>query len=150
MESLCIVTCGDRKIWSKNPHLGAMPAGEVYIGGFSKLCQEYARFFYPDNWVILSAKYGFLRPEEAIEGPYNVSFNNPGTNPITLSGLILVARAKDLLDFNQYVVLGGKNYVKMTRGVFIGKCVYWPLCDCQGIGYMMQKIKLAIMNKRPI
>jgi len=35
--------------------------------------REYAEHF-GDRWVILSAKYGFLNPEDTIEGTYNVTF----------------------------------------------------------------------------
>ena len=34
------------------------------------------------RWVILSAKYGFIRPDFQIPGPYNVSFKDPATKPV--------------------------------------------------------------------
>ena len=62
MKTLCIVSCGNRKIWDKNPKAGPTKAECVYIGPFAKKCREYALRFYPSSWYILSAKYGFLFP----------------------------------------------------------------------------------------
>lgn len=71
MKSLCIVPCGNKKIWDKYPDAGETRAKDVYIGSFIRKCQEYALKFYPESWCILSAKYGFIFPEEVIEGPYS-------------------------------------------------------------------------------
>lgn len=150
MKTLCIVPCGSKKIWEVDPHAGAMPAGKVYIGSFSKKCQDYAIKFYPRVWVILSAKYGFLRPDELIPGPYNVSFNDPVTNPINIRDLVRIADTKKLLNIDEVVVLAGKNYVQMVKYVFRGKIIRTPLSDCAGMGYMMQKMNDAIIKGKPI
>ena len=60
MKTLCIVPCGSKKIWKKNPNAGPMKAKDVYIGPFASKCQQYAKHFYPESWCILSAKHGFL------------------------------------------------------------------------------------------
>ena len=88
MKTLCIVPCGNRKIWDKNPKAGPTKAECVYIGPFAKKCREYAMRFYPSSWYILSAKYGFLFPDELVTGPYNESFNDRKTNPITTKELL--------------------------------------------------------------
>jgi len=77
MKTLCIVPCGNRKIWDKNPNAGPTKVEHVYIGPFAKKCREYAMRFYPSSWCILSAKYGFLFPNDIVPIPYNVSFNEP-------------------------------------------------------------------------
>ena len=66
MCTLCIVPCGNRKIWGKYPDKGATKAKDVYIGPFTSKCGKYAMHFYPDSWYILSAKYGFLHPEDIV------------------------------------------------------------------------------------
>lgn len=150
MVRICIVPCGAKKIWDNNPKLGAVAAGKVYVGPFAKKCQEYAMRFYPGEWVILSAKYGFVRPEEVIPGPYNVSFNDPKTKPITVRDLARMAEAKGMMGVDEVIVLGGKNYVDMARAVFKGKVILTPLSDCAGIGYMMGKLNDAILRGKPI
>jgi hypothetical protein len=55
------------------------------------------------NWVILSAKYGFLYPEELINEPYNVSFIKPSDKTIGLKALKEQAKQKELCAFNEIV-----------------------------------------------
>ena len=60
-----------RKIWDINPFAGPTKAKYVYVGPFAKKCKEYAQKFYPSSWCTLSAKYGFLFPNDIVPGPYN-------------------------------------------------------------------------------
>lgn len=82
MTTLCIIPCGKNKIWDVDNAVGPMPAKETYTDPFHKKCRQYAQFFYPNSWVILSAKYVFFYPNDLISGPYNVTFNDKKTNPI--------------------------------------------------------------------
>ena len=117
MKTLCIVPCGKQKIWKSNPTAGPTPAGEVYTGSFAQKCQEYVSFFYPGAYVILSAKHGFLWPEDLIPEDYNVTFNDPKTHPITIPEMIESARSKGLYAYDQVVVVAGKKYVEMAKCV---------------------------------
>lgn len=144
MKTLCIVTCGDRKIWDRNPDAGPTKARFVYIGPFATKCREYAEEFYPSSWCILSAKHGFLLPNDIISRPYCVRFNKKGTNPITTKELSSQAKQKKLDDYQQIVVIGGKSYVDTAREVFSSKKILAPLTDCKGMGYMMRRLKEAV------
>ena len=148
MKNLCIVPCGKRKIWNdkRKRDLGSVEAKYAYTGPFSTKCREYAEKFYPREWCILSAKYGFVLPEEMISGPYDVSFNDKKTCPITIDELMIQIRQKKLDEIENVVVLGGKRYAAITEKVFLGKSVSNPLANCRGLGYMMQKINQAIRN----
>lgn len=150
MSTLCIVPCGNRKIWAKNPNAGPTEARYVYIGPFAKKCSEYAAMFYPDSWCILSAKYGFLFPDDIVPGSYNVSFNDRKSNPITTTELSHQVREKGLDRYEEIVVLGGKNYVEIAAKVFSQKESHTPLSDCKGIGYMMGRLKTAITRGVPL
>ena len=55
---------------------GATPAADAYTGAPFTVNREYAEASGGD-WVILSAKYGFLRPTDIIPGPYEVTFKVP-------------------------------------------------------------------------
>jgi hypothetical protein len=149
MNTLCIVPCGNRKIWDKNPNTGHTKARYVYIGPFAKKCREYAEIFYPFSWCILSAKYGILYPDDIVPSPYNVSFNNKKTNPITVEGLSVQILERGMDKYNDIVVLGGKNYVKIINAVFLTKEIRTPLSDCKGIGYMMGLLDGAIKSGVP-
>lgn len=143
-KTLVIVPCGKKKIWDENPNAGSAKARDVYIGSFAKKCTEYAEKFYPSCWCILSAKYGFLFPDDTVSGSYNVSFNDKKTNPITLKRLSKQVTEKGLNDYDKIIILGGKNYVKIIKKIFIDKKIHLPLENCKGIGYMMKKLNDAI------
>lgn len=150
MKTLCIIPCGKRKIWNDNPNAGPTPSRDVYTGSFAKMCLKYASTFYPDSYVILSAKYGFLWPNDLIPEDYNVTFNDLPSNPISIPLMISSARFKGLLSYDQFVVIAGKNYVNMAKQVFPGKVIINPLKGCAGNGIMINRMKSAIKNGRPI
>jgi len=147
---LCIIPCGNRKIWDKNPNAGPTRARDVYIGPFAKKCKEYAEKFYPSSWCILSAKYGFLFPDDIVPGPYNVTFNDKRTNPISVEELSKQVKEKGLDKYEEILVLGGKKYVSMVRKVFSKKKVYALLEGYKGIGYMMNRINKAIIDQETL
>jgi len=62
-------------------------AEDVYIGPFARTCIEYAKKFYLDSYVILSAKYSFLFPDEVIPENYDVTFKDPKTKPVSVGEL---------------------------------------------------------------
>ncbi len=140
MKTLCIITCGSKKIWDKKPNSGPTKAKEAYIGSFSRKCKEYAEKYYPNDWCILSAKYGFIFPDEIIKEPYDVCFYQKKSNPITPKELSKQSIEKKLDNYDKITVLGGKIYTSKVKKVFPEKEVYNPLSNCGGIGYMMQKM----------
>lgn len=144
MSTLCIIPCSSKKIWDSKPNAGPTKARLTYLGQFSKKCQEYAIVFYPDSWCILSAKHGFLWPDDIVPGHYNVSFKDRKTIPIDFQHLSIQVREKELDRFSTIVVLGGKQYVRAAEYAFADKPVLAPLSDCKGIGYMMGKLSGAL------
>lgn len=143
MKRLCIIPCGNKKIWDKEPHLGGIEAQYAYIGTFHLLCQQYARTFF-DDWVILSAKHGFLSPSAIVPGNYNVSFNMKSDEVINLEQLKVQSEEMILSQYKRYVVLGGKKFRPIIESIFTGEYIY-PLESCAGIGYMQQKLKKALL-----
>lgn len=150
MKTFCIIPCGSKKIWSKYPCTGPTKAKNVYIGPFAKTCKEYAENFYPDSWCILSAKYGFLFPDDIVPESYNVSFNDKGTNPISLKELKEQLEEKGIRDFDCFVVLGGKNYVKKISDLLPDRDIHNPLEGCKGIGYMIGIMKKALKEQKSL
>lgn len=59
MATHVIVPCGKSKIWNKKSNVSDVKVRDVYIGAPFKVNREYTESFGVD-WVILSAKYGFL------------------------------------------------------------------------------------------
>jgi len=150
MSTLCIVTCGNKKIWSKDSAAGPTQARFAYTGSFAKKCMEYAETFYPDSWCILSAKHGFVFPEDVIPENYNVTFLKPRTCPITIVELRDQANQKDFMSYSQIVVVPGKLYSQILERAMPGMEFIAPLNGCRGIGYMMGRLKSAIERGVPL
>lgn len=150
MNTLCIIPCGKLKIWDKDPNAGPVEAKRVYVGPFSLKCREYAERFYPDSWCILSAKYGFLFPNDIVPGPYNVCFNNKKSHPISYEELQIQIVQKGLDKVDKVVLLGGREYRAIANNIFNNKEVHNPLIGCQGIGYMMGRLNDSIKSGNPL
>lgn len=147
---ICIVPCGKMQIWDKNPNLGPTKAKYAYIGPFASKCREYAEKFYPESWCILSTKYGFLFPDDVVPGPYNVSFTDKKSNPISSEELRKQESAKKIDRYDHIIVVAGKDYTNMIKSIFTDKNVYNPISNCKKSGFMMQKLKNAIENESPL
>jgi hypothetical protein len=150
VKELCIIPAGERKIWAQNPKTGPTKAVEAYIGPFTGMCRKYAEKFYPGAWCFISAKYGFLLPDDIVRGPYNEVFagkiRGREANPISLEQLSIIAAKKGLDAYDQIAVLGGKVYVDITRQVFPEKEVSAPLSGSPGMGYMMSKLSKSLRS----
>jgi hypothetical protein len=113
---LAVVQCDEAKIWRRSPEMGSVPAKDAYTSPYFRKQCEYARRT-SDRWVILSAKYGYLNPDEPIQD-YDVSFKKKSTRPISFGALRQQARSKGLTAFNEVVVLGGKEYLQAVEESF--------------------------------
>ncbi len=148
-RSLVIVPCGKDKIWHKNPERGAVPARDTYTGAPFVVDRAYAERF-GDAWVVLSAKYGFLPPDHMIPGPYEVSFKDPTTQPVSIAQLHEQVRAQGLDRFDRVIGLGGKEYRHAIEAAFAP----WPVrlvFPFAGllIGKVMQATKQAVTSGDP-
>jgi hypothetical protein len=117
---LVIVACGKRKIWDKYPEAGPTAAPEAYIGSPFKVNRSYAERAGGD-WMILSAKYGFLLPTDIVPGPYNTTFKVRSTNPIGFAALREQVEQMGLDCYDDVVGLGGKEYRAAIEAAFQGK-----------------------------
>ena len=148
MATLVIVPCGKSKIWDKILMAAGVKARDVYIGAPFKVNRDYAEYFGFD-WVILSAKYGFLEPDQIILENYNVTFNDSSTNPISLEELkIQVERGYS--HYTCIIALGGKTYSEIVYQAFTDKktSIVAPSAGLP-IGKAMAKVKNAIRAGKP-
>ena len=148
MATLVIVPCGKSKVWDKNPNVSDVKARDVYTGAPFKVNREYAESF-GDDWVILSAKYGFLEPDQIIPENYNVTFNDPSTNPISQKELKKQVE-RSYSDYTCIITLGGKTYSEIVSQLFIDETtsVYSPAAGLP-IGKAMAKVKNAVRAGKP-
>ncbi|MTH55766.1 hypothetical protein GKZ89_20450 [Bacillus mangrovi] len=142
MKVICVIPCGKRKIWDNEPGLGAVPAASAYTGVFHRLCQQYARTFY-EEWFILSAKHGFLKPDDLVPGNYDLTFNQGSPEEITADALKQQTREKGIGDAEKVIMVGGKKFAPVLQRAF-GFQALFPLTGSKGIGDMQRKLKAAI------
>ena len=149
MKRLCIIPCGKKKIWDKHSNYGPMEAKDVYISPFGKACQAYASMFF-ENWVILSAKHGFLRPNDIVLKNYDLAFDSKSDEVISIEQLQKQMVDKSLLQFDEIVLLAGKKHKKVVTKLYPEEMITYPLEGCKGIGYMLQRLKEAVKEGEEI
>jgi len=140
---LVIVPCGKAKIWDKHPDAGPTAAAEAYTGPPFTVNREYAERAGGD-WVILSAKYGFLRPADLIPGPYDTTFKRRSTSPIGFGALRRQVHQMGLDRYSEVIGLGGKEYRAAAEAAFAGTRVRlaFPFADL-ALGPTMSATKRA-------
>ncbi|WP_239254586.1 DUF6884 domain-containing protein [Listeria ilorinensis] len=151
---MIIVPSGKPKIWDKSPEKGAVPARKAYTGTFHRLARAYAEQFAGNGgYLILSPKYGFLRPNDLVPGSYDVRFTRKGTNPTTIDLKTLKQQwEKVALSTEETVtLLGGVKYGPLCRAI-MGEAVRIeePLVGQGGIGFMQQALKKAVEMNQPL
>lgn len=125
-------------------------AKDVYIGNLARKCQEYACMFYPTSYFILSAKYGLLHPDDIIPETYDVTFDNPRTNPISIPELIENASQKGILNTECIISVMPKVYTQIVRQVFPNSRIVEPLLKCKDKEEMMALLNKAMIDNKPI
>ncbi|MDU0814368.1 hypothetical protein P9738_19935 [Bacillus siamensis] len=150
MKRLCIIPCGKKKIWDINPDTGPVKAEDAYLSPFHQACERYAKAFF-DEWVILSAKHGFLRPDDMVPENYDVTFGTGHPEIMAAEELQRQFCEKGFSDTVEIVMLGGKKYRSVLNAV-IGEHqhVSWPLSSYKGIGYMLQALNKAAEEKHEL
>jgi len=111
---LVIIECGKSKIWDKNPSAGAQKASVAYTGPYFRTNRRFAESRGCD-WMILSAKYGFMQPDFVIPGNYNVTFARPSADRISMQELKRQVEEQGLSRYDEITVLGGRDYVDRVR-----------------------------------
>jgi hypothetical protein len=143
---LVIIACGSAKVWDRHPDAGPTAARHAYVGVPFKVHRAYAERF-GDAWVILSAKYGFLRPEDLIPGPYNVTFKRRSSRPIDQASLHRQVLEQGLDHFDQVIALGGADYRARVKDAFASTSVqlHFPFAGLP-LGRSLQAAKQAVSS----
>jgi hypothetical protein len=103
-----IIPCGKAKIWKIQPNIGKSIAKDAYTSSLFRLCRSFAELYFPNDWFILSAHYGLIRPTQRISN-YDVSFSNKSDEIVGLN--TLKHQCQNLLsNYISLVTLCGKSY----------------------------------------
>lgn len=152
MTRLCIVPCGKAKLWDRTPHAGPTAAREAYTGPLARATRCYAERFHPQAWAILSARHGFLAPQDLVPGPYEVSFVRRSPGIVAPEVLARQARRLGLGAQDEVLVVAGAAYVREVLRAFslTGACVRAPLAGLGGLGKMLQALARAVSEGREL
>lgn len=151
-QGLIIIASGKPKIWDKFPNIGAVKASEAYTGTFHRLSKAYAEKF-AENYLILSPKYGFLRPTDMVQETYDVRFTSKGVgqDTIQLADLRKTWQGLQIDPTEQIPMLGGGKFRGLLAAITDNKQVFeFPLSGSAGIGIMQQKLKQAVETGIPL
>lgn len=143
MSRIIIIPCGSKKIFDKDPSIQNVKAEDLYIGSYHLKCKEFAKYI--AEYCILSAKYGFLFPDDIIIDNYNVTFNDKKTDPIKVSQL-----KEQLYKFDKYNIIEcacGKKYHDIIEKAF-GREIFNYLVGFKGMGYQMKYMTDYIRNDK--
>lgn len=143
---LVVVPCGKAKIWAREPQAGPVAAAQAYTGPPFLAHRAYAEAA-GDDWVVLSAKWGFLWPDDEVPGPYDVTFNDRRTRPIELLALRQQVRPRGLDGYAEVIGLGGEEYRAAVRVAFglTGARLSFPFAGLP-LGRMIQAVRAAVLD----
>ncbi|PRO66931.1 DUF6884 domain-containing protein [Alkalicoccus urumqiensis] len=140
MRTLAVLPCGKQKIWKHHPESGPAFAAEAYTGTLHRYMQSYARF-HADDFCILSALHGFLLPEDIVPEDYDRSFSQPPSETISTGELTRQFHEKGLDAFDRYMMMTGRKYEKVVKGIIPEERRTYPLEGLGGIGYILNYLK---------
>lgn len=143
---LVVVPCGKAKVWDREPQAGPTAAAQAYTGPPFLAHRAYAEAAGGD-WVVLSAKWGFLWPTDPVPGPYDVTFNDRRTRPIDLLALRQQVAPRGLASYAEVVGLGGEEYRAAVRVAFglTGAHLSFPFAGLP-LGKMIQAVRKATLD----
>ncbi|MGW1839616.1 DUF6884 domain-containing protein [Streptomyces sp. NPDC002067] len=118
------------------------PAGELYTGSYHVACRRAADALTAAGGtvVILSARHGFLRPDQVI-APYETRMGEPGC--VSVAQLRQQAREMGLSDAATVTVLAGAAYTAAAQAVWPHAAT--PLAGSRGIGE--HRARLAALTR---
>jgi hypothetical protein len=121
---LVIIGCGKSKIWDndENHSVGPQRAEDTYTSNCSKVKRQLAVREGCD-WMILSAKYGFIAPDFIIPGAYDVTFKSESTKPISMPELTQQVKDQKMGRYDEIAIIAGIEYINRIREAFQGRTV---------------------------
>ncbi|SDY86654.1 hypothetical protein SAMN04488156_102809 [Bacillus sp. 166amftsu] len=89
-------------------------------------------------------------PTDIIEKNYDLAFDSKSDEIICIEQLKKQMIDKELLNFDEIVLLAGKKHKKVVTKLYPEEIISYPLEGCKGIGYMLQRLKCAVENHNEI
>lgn len=148
MRRLAVIPCSKEKIWDTRPALGAVAARQAYTSPFHQQCRALAdQAGVP--WVILSALHGFLAPNDAVPGPYDVTFSRAGDPVVTHE--TLQQQACELPKGQLWLLLPDDYSERVVAAVAQERArdAQWPFRGIEGLPDLVRHAQ-AMLNRAPL
>jgi len=123
-RSLHVIPCGKKKIWDVEPTHPPAYAKDAYVGTFHRICRHYVHHFDVD-WVILSAKYGFLLPNDIVSHNYDLTWNASHKKDwISMERLRDQVQEEKLHNYERLVLLTGKKHLFRISHLYVQEKIH--------------------------
>ncbi len=133
LKTLVILACSQKK--GPKP----VPARDLYLGSLFKLGRKFAEVHHFD-YVIISAKYGLLRPEQVVS-PYDQRIAS--VSDVRRVREMVIPPLQELFKkYEKIIVIGGNLYRKVLESLKSAK--FEEISDSRGIGGILQQLKQRI------
>ena len=144
-SEICIISCGAKKAWDSDPGDCKIPVKDLFTGCLFKKCRKFAEAFYPDNWYILSGKYGLIHPDKHVRYYH---LKTPSVLKGNLEYINFVKRQADLMNLKPTIIVStcGNVHQSVVNAVFTNSKIINPLSGL-GQGKRMQKINHMLEAK---
>ncbi|MBT2439754.1 hypothetical protein J7E93_06385 [Streptomyces sp. ISL-36] len=138
-----VVPCSAAKLATTVP----VPAADLYVGPFHKLCRRAAHAItsHAGAVLVLSAAHGLVTLDEQLT-PYELRMGEPGS--VQADQLRAQADRLGLHYVPQLVALGGRAYVDALTAV--RPDVLRPLAGCRGIGQQRARLCRIAAAEQPL
>lgn len=107
-----------------------------------QLCFRELGYIIGEAWV--------LRPNDIVLENYDLAFDSKSDEIISMEQLKQQMIEKDLIHFDEIVLLAGKKHKKVVTQLYPEEIITHPLAGCKGIGYMLQRLKGAVGEGREL
>ena len=97
--------------------------------------------------MILSAKHGFLRPDDTVPGNYDVTFGTGHPEIMAADELRRQFHEKAFPTSKSLSCLAEKYRSVLNAVIGEHQHITWPLSSYKGIGYMLQALNQAVEEK---
>ncbi len=124
--TVVVLPCSKEKRWLVEPERGAVVASAAYISPLHLAAQAYAQSS-GNDWLILSALHGLLRPDDLVPSDYDVTFSRPDDPVISTDDLAAQVHRRGFDAAQQVISLCPDDYTERLRAAFGAIPVNAPL-----------------------
>lgn len=109
---VAVVPCSREKAWDDDPGRGPTCAADAYTSPLHHLCRRFAEARVGGRYLVLSALYGLLAPDDIVAETYDVTFDRPDDPVVSAATL---TRQLSALDADALILLLPREYADRLK-----------------------------------